>query len=159
MGLREGSQMLLPKAGTPIAGAPDYIPLPAKSPYDMNGETEAFISKKMLEHLERHGPTRKFFDAQSLPDVLESPTVIFGGLQRTPFGAGFCYSCVPTCRWFDDQSKMPLPPWKVFLAYVFPLGEELFVLDWNWRFCDQSRSGYPKNWQKDYGRQVWPPTS
>ncbi len=145
--------MQLPKAGQVVA-IPDYIPLAARSPYKGQTEIEVLVSKVHLEHLEKYGPTRKFFDSILIPEILESPTAYFKGLNRMPFQLGFCYSGVPSCRWFDDQTKMPLPPLMVFLVYVVPLGGDHFVLDWNWRFADPTMPGYPKNWRKDYTRQL-----
>jgi hypothetical protein len=151
--------MLLPPVDAPIAVERDYIPLMVQSPFKRKEEIEVRISRKMMEHLEKYGPKRKFYDSQSLPDVLEHPAVIFEGLSRTPFEKGFCYSCVPPCRWLDDQVKMPLPLWKVFLAYVIRLGDNYFVLDWNWRPADRSKPGYPRNWERDYTREIWPTSS
>jgi hypothetical protein len=151
--------MRLPAADAPIAVERDYIPLMAQSPFKGKEEIEVRISRKMMEHLEKYGPRRKFYDSQSLLDVLEHPAVIFEGLCRSPFEKGFCYSCVPPYRWLDDQEKMPLPPRKVFLAYVVRLEDNNFVLDWNWRQADRLKPSYPKNWEKDYTREIWPTSS
>ena len=148
--------MRLPPADAPIVVERDYIPVPAQSPFGGRETIEVCVSRRMLLHLEKYGPARKFYDCQSLPDVLEEPAVIFEGLCRTPFEKGFCYSCVPPFRWLDDQEKGKVPPRKVFLAYVVRLEDSFFVLDWNWRPADPSKPSYPRFWEKDYTREIWP---
>jgi hypothetical protein len=155
--------MKLPPAGMPVV-VQDYIPLPARSPEDLDGSpleceiVEAFISRKMMEHLEQYGPRRKFYDIRSITDALETPAVIFEGLQRHPFEQAYCYSCVPARRWLNEEDTGPPPPWQVFLVYVVRMDGKLVVLDWNWRPADRSKPYYPKNWEQDYARRLWPQT-
>ena len=151
--------MFLRPSGSAPSVIPDYIRLPGKNPYTGGDDGEVLISRDMLEDLENNGPTQKFWDVCLIPDNLENPVVILEGLNRPGFENGFCYSSVPTCRWKDEQTKMAPPPLKVFLTFVHPRGNDLFVLDWEWRFVDLSRPGYPKNWRRDYVRQKWPPTN
>jgi hypothetical protein len=152
--------MILPPANSPIQIESEYIRLPARSPDEgVRADIDVFISRKMVEHLRRYGPKRKFYDVQSVPDALEEPTAIFLGLKRTPFDEAYCYSCVPPHRWRNEQEKMPLPPERVFLTYVARLGDHLHVLDWNWRWADPRNFGYPKSWKTDDVRQIWPQTS
>jgi hypothetical protein len=151
--------MLLPPAGAPGTSVPDYIPIPAKSPYTGRDDATVLVSRAMIDDLEAKGQTRAFYDAYLLPDAVENPVVILEGLNRTGFQNGFCYCSVPKTRWLDEQTKMPVPPLKVFVVLVAPVGNDLHVLHWEWRFVDLKRPGYPKKWNTDFVRQAWPPTN
>src|SRR5262245_25527209 len=113
--------MLQPPPGyTP----PSVIRLDGKEP-QTGARCDRFrISVPMLEALEKNGPTTKFFDALLVPETIESPDVVFEGLNRGGLSHGLCYSRVPTERWQDAQTKIAPPPSMVFLVFIRPIGTE-----------------------------------
>jgi len=147
--------MLLPPPGWQTA---TYLEFPARCP--RTGATAGLtvaVPLAMLEDLEKWGPSHKFWDAWLLPEALENPVVILEGLNRTGYDTGLCYSCVPAYRLLDEKTRIKPPPLKVFLTYVVSRDGREVVLDWEWRFTDLNRRGYPTHWQRDYTRQLWPP--
>lgn len=153
--------MKLPPAGLAVAPLTDYIPIPALSPKTGSVDATLLVSRTLLLDLEAKGETRRYYDALLLPEVVENPTVVFEGLKRVNYQDqdGCCYVGVPSCRWLDEQTKEKIPPLKVFVVTVATAGADAHVLWWEWRFVDLKRPGYPKKWQSDFGRQVWPPTN
>ncbi|HEX5272172.1 MAG TPA: hypothetical protein VFW33_16865, partial [Gemmataceae bacterium] len=146
--------MLLPPVGLAPATARGYITLNAIDPYSFGNDGTFLLSVPMINDLEQNGPTQKFCDAALIPEALERPTVILEGLKRTNYAAGLCYCTVPTERWTHDANgemqRIKPPMLKVFSVYVNPVGDNLFVLDFDWRVVGPGGTGIPYRWQRDF---------
>jgi len=146
------------QVGTSPVVIPNLIRLPALNPVTGNHGWSVEISKAMLEHLENNGPLWKFCNAALLPEALENPAVILQGLNRVGYDGAYCYSRIPSCRWVDEYTSTTPLPHTVFVVFVSSLAQPN-VLDWEWRLADTTYPGYPKRWERDFTRQVWPPTN
>src|SRR5437870_2704187 len=102
---------------------------------DGGEDGEFFLSRTMLEKLEKNGPTWKFDDASFIPEILSAPAVVFQGLKREGFQNGYCYSGVPERNWDDPDPENVPRIGMVFVIYIKPAWG-LVVFDWDWRSED-----------------------
>ena len=115
-----------------------------------SGEQEFFVSNKQIDHLNRYGPESRYFELQSVADVLSSPRVIFKGLRRQGKEDAICY--VGTPRRYGDGWTSPGHPGMVFLVCMTV---EWILFEWGWEKADPNNSNYPTNVTLRFEKEIW----
>jgi hypothetical protein len=122
---------------------------------DGRGTCEFCVSINYVEHLQRIGPTWRFWNLHIIPEILGNPVAIFKGLQRDDFEDGFCYSGKPSKRMLDSRVEAPLKPDTVAVVFVHQESRGTIVLDWEWRVQDLDQPGWPDQWREDFQEVSW----
>lgn len=128
---------------------------------DGKGQVIFYLSIKKLQQIQRYGPEWKFENARLLEESLKSPTTIFEGLKRKDMDAAYCYAARPGTRYRKGGTiETPFSLDRILVIYVDPMprGKGLEIIDWAIREEDDTKSGFPKQWQDDFSRKIWPPT-
>jgi hypothetical protein len=123
-----------------------------------SGYCDFLVGIKHLDHLQRYGPSWKFYNLHILSEILSGPTVIFEGLNRDDCERGFCYSGLASKRMQSIDITLPPPPNMVAVVFVLPDHRGNIVLDWEWRPEHPESSGWPETWQEDFKRVIWQTT-
>jgi len=118
------------------------------------GENCTFwVSISLLKHLQRYGPHQKFYDALLLPEALLKRLRIFQGLNRDGYDGGYGYVSLPSKRYRSHDVELPPPPGLLFIVFV---RQDFVVMDWEWRKIHEGNSTYPKDWENDFDKEIWP---
>lgn len=130
-----------------------YLIQDGRSPFSPRESAEFRLSQSSLNHLLRYGPSHKFFEALSIPDVLRKPSAIFQGLERDNFEAGFCYTGIPAHRYLDHNITVPPPPGFVFTIFM---DKDLVIFDWRWERADSKMARHPLDFKNRFRKKLWP---
>src|SRR6516225_1974635 len=117
-----------------------------------SGEATFYISNTLLDGYRNAGLGSKFFDALSIPCVLKSPIVVFGGLNREGLEEGFCYVGIPPKRHLDADTTVPPKPNRTYAVYM---NKDLKIFDWRWEKTDENKQGCPDKWEIRYAKIIW----
>lgn len=127
----------------------------AIDPLSENGEKQTDFEidmsaiKKLLET--RHP---RFFRAQLIREVIEKPTAIFRGWERSGQEDSLVYVGIPTCDRRSQGIELPPIPGMVFVVYVTDCVK---ISEWRWERADSNDRTLPEGVDTNrYGRRVWP---
>lgn len=128
---------------------PGYFTVFGQNP-DGKGKVECRFAIQHIEQIKAHAPESKFFEIQSAVEVLERPTLIYKGLERSGFEEGLCYIGVP--RRFREGVEMPPPPKMIFLVC---LTKDFKVFEWRWEREDAIKTGFPCDEKRRFTELKW----
>jgi len=132
-----------------------YITVKGKNPSG-KGEREFKISERRLQNVLKGATHHKFLDAYLIKEVMESPILIFKGLERTNQWKGLCYIGKPENRYHDQNTTTPFPPGFLFMVFI---DENSIIFDWRVEKCDPVNHKYPEKAQSRFSEQLWPTSS
>jgi hypothetical protein len=108
------------------------------------------IALARVEHLNRVGPTHKFYELISAAKLLEEPMAIFEGLRREGLEHGLCYVGTPRC--YREGAEHPPHPGMVFLVFVT---KDMMIFEWGWEKEDQGKPGFPQSSRTRFDKCLW----
>jgi hypothetical protein len=123
------------------------------------GTREFWIEKDLLQFFYKKGWMYKYLSAKLVKEVLESPAVIFKGLQREGQEEALCYAGLASCQHFNNGGSGPPPTGKTFVVYIFVvyIRDDDVVFRWDWEEADKNLT-YPLGFESRFGSQLWPKT-
>lgn len=137
--------------GRSLAARRGYYEVEGRTP---DGQSRTFrVPTDLLTHLQRHGPTPKFYDALLLSFALNDWSHVYRGLKREEYEEGYCFVAQPPKRYRSHDIELPPPPGLVFLVFVRSDG---IVMDWEWRKVDENDPTRPKDWHTAFGEEIRP---
>lgn len=127
-------------------------PLVALDPESPDRTLELFLLDEDLRDVV-DAPAHQLHELQRVvPEVVLRPAAVFEGLRREgSLSTGRAYSGRPASAFDNRGQPVPLPEGKCYVVFVTPRGS---VYDWDW--VPEGSAGVPKDWEKRFGRQVWP---
>jgi hypothetical protein len=117
-----------------------------------HGRATFYISTSVLDKYADAGFGSKYFDLYSIPEVLSSPAVVFGGLTREDQTESLCYARIPSRRYLSADVTVPPIPNRTFAVYM---SKELKIFEWRWEISDENKHGYPIQWKTRYEKIIW----
>jgi hypothetical protein len=116
-----------------------------------NGEEREFkILTNRVDHLQRNGPTHKYYELLSVAEVLKGPEFIFEGLQRDGQENAYCYIGKPQQHGSGWQG--PTERNMVFLVCVT---ERFTIFEWGWEREDENNPGLPFDTKRRFKKVKW----
>lgn len=114
-----------------------YRSITGFNPSTLNPQ-EFLVSIKQIDHLWKHGPESRFYELQSVAEVLAKPIAIFRGLNRVGKESALCYTGNPSR--YGENWQGPGHPDMVFMVGVT---ESWVVFEWGWERIDQQDKRCP----------------
>jgi hypothetical protein len=114
-----------------------------------------FVSVKYVRDLQAYSKSSDVIaDMFNIEPVLQDPTSLFEGLNRTEFDDGYCYCGVPERKYKFGQTgaiiDLPFPPGFVFVVFVNIQPDGLTITGWENRKCDPNDPLRPNGWATDF---------
>jgi len=111
------------------------------------------VSISYIDHLLHNGPDVRFYELQSVAEVLQRPLVVFRGLKRDGKQNALCYVGKPN-RYGENWSA-PGHPDMVFMVGVT---ENWVVFEWGWEKMDAQNDGsctHPVDAHRRFTKMIW----
>jgi hypothetical protein len=118
------------------------------------GTHEFWLEKDLLQFFYKKGWLSKYHSVRSVQEILNTPAVIFQGLQREGQEEALCYAGIASHRYSNTGMALPPPPDMTFVVYI---REDDVVFRWDWEPADPNLT-YPLNYRDRFGPQLWPKT-
>jgi hypothetical protein len=129
---------------------PGYYTVSGFSPFSTN-QQDFYVSIRQVEHLEKYGPVHRFWELNSVAEVLGAPIRIYKNLKRKNLENALCYVGRP--RQYGDGWEGPPEHGCVFFVCVT---EDLVVFEWGWERADDHLIGSVRDWNQRFECELWP---
>lgn len=117
------------------------------------GQQEFLVSNAQIEHLHKNGPEFRFYELQSVAEVLAKPIAVFRGLNRDGKEHALCFTGHPS-RYGEDW-KGPGHPNMVFMVGVT---DNWVIFEWGWEKIDEQDTccqKCPNDAKRRFKELVW----
>lgn len=131
---------------------PNCVSLDGMAPTG-EGKQEFWVDKDKIQGFFKFGPMFKFHELKLVKELLASPAVVFQGLDRDGQEEGYCYAGLVSCRYTNQGNQLPPQHGMTFAVYMT---KDFLIFRWDWEKSHAQTLTYPENYDKRYGREIWP---